>query len=299
MPRIDAHLHVFARASAEFPRQPTPVCPAEREETAEKLLDHMEANHIDQAMLVQYGGTGIEYHAYLRHCLKTYPDRFQGIGLIPPECAEPEEHMDRLAGDGGIIGFRLRTLGGPRDPFAPMDVREFGSYRIWKRAAKRDYVLWLYLKAVDAHLTAYLINAFPQVRVVFNHMGVCPGEGKFSWDGKGRPHIHNHNFYFTQHTIHRLSRYENVMLHLSGQYACSNQAFPYPDLAQIHRFLRYSFGSKRLMWASDAPWIYQEPGYGVYTTVIEELLPDLSEGEYADIMGGTAYRFLRFPERVG
>ena len=52
------------------------------------------------------------------------------------------------------------------------------------------------------------------------------------------------------------------------------------------------------MWATDAPWIYEEPGYGKYTRVIDELLPNISERERADIIGGTARWFLRFPERV-
>ena len=51
------------------------------------------------------------------------------------------------------------------------------------------------------------------------------------------------------------------------------------------------------MWATDAPWIYEEPGYGKYATIIDELLPDISVREREDIMGGTARRLLRFPER--
>ena len=47
MPRIDAHLHVFTKVSPEFPRETTPVCPAEREEPAEKLLNEMEKHQID------------------------------------------------------------------------------------------------------------------------------------------------------------------------------------------------------------------------------------------------------------
>ena len=43
MPRIDAHLHVFTKASAEFPRETSDVWPAEREEPVEKkLLGEME-----------------------------------------------------------------------------------------------------------------------------------------------------------------------------------------------------------------------------------------------------------------
>ena len=83
MVRIDCHLHVFAKQSAEFPREVTDVYPAEREETAEKLLGEMEANGIDQAVLTQMGGAEPEHHNYVRRCVDTWPDRFRGIGLIP------------------------------------------------------------------------------------------------------------------------------------------------------------------------------------------------------------------------
>ena len=56
MARIDAHLHVFARASQQFPRESTELAPAEREESVEKFLDVMGTQAIDQAMLVQIGG---------------------------------------------------------------------------------------------------------------------------------------------------------------------------------------------------------------------------------------------------
>ena len=82
----------------------------------------MEEHAVERATLVQIGGTSLETHAYLRHCLKRYPDRFKGIGLVP-DPRRPEDHMDRLAEDGGIVGFRLHEIGGPLDPTAPMDVR--------------------------------------------------------------------------------------------------------------------------------------------------------------------------------
>ncbi len=297
MVRIDAHLHVFARASAQFPREASALAPAEREETVEKYVAVMEEHDIDQAMLVQIGGAEIAEHAYLQHCLASYADRFLGIGLIPADCAKPEEHMDRLAEAGGIVGFRLGALGGPRDPFAVVDVRELATYRIWKHAAAKDYVLWLYLRAADAHLTAYLVEEFPQVRVVFNHLGICPGEGKFSVDEHGRPRVDTPAYNPSQHTVYRLSRYENVAVLLSGQYAFSKEAYPYKDLLGWHRTLFNDFGPKRLMWATDAPWIYQEPGYAALTKVLDELLPDMTAADRADIMGATARRFLRFPER--
>lgn len=296
MVRIDSHLHVFAKASAEFPRETSDLLPADREEPVEKLMAQMDAYGIDQAMLVQMAGATAPQHAYLRHCLKTYPKKFLGIGLIPSHLfASPENHMDRLTDGTGIIGFRLNTVGGPLDPFAPIDIRTFDVYPIWKHAAERDHVLWLYVRSRDAHLLAYLTDAFPQVRVVINHLGVCPGEGKFRWDEKGRPQIETPGYNPAFHTTHRLSRYENVAIHLSGQYAFSKEAYPYRDLAGWHQGLLSRFGSRRLMWATDFPWILEDPGYGPLTKIIEESIPGIPPHELDDIMGGTAQRFLRFP----
>ena len=304
-PRIDAHLHVFAKVSAEFPRETNDRLPADREEPAEKLLGEMEVNGVDQAVLVQIGGTSLEHHAYLRHCLKRYPDRFQGIGLIPGEDRSPEEHMDRLA-EEGLIGFRLSSIGGPADPLAPMDIRTFQTYPIWKHAAEKDYVLWLYPRTVDAHTVPFLIAAFPQVRVVFNHLLACPGKGGFSWDEKGRPRVAFSQFPpLTRYATFGLHQYENVHVHLSGQYAFSNEDWPYRDLTEWHERLYVpktriqGFGADRLMWATDFPWIVEDPGYDKMTRVVEELLPDLPEDELAEIMGGTAKRVLRFPELQG
>ena len=303
--RIDAHGHVFVKASSQFPREPTAAVPAEREEPVEKLLAAMETHGIDRAVLVQTGGSALEHHAYLRHCLKAYPGRFKGIGLIPDPTA-PEAHMDRLAASGDIVGFRLSSLGGPNDPTAPLDVRTFATYPVWQHAARRDYVIWLYPRAVDAHLVPYLFDAFPQVRVVCNHLMVCPGAGKFSWDDKGRPQVDVSMPPETRYSTlglkigripdntRGLYPYENVCVHLSGQYAFSKGTWPYADLAEWHANLRAVFGADRLMWATDFPWIYQDPGYGRLVEVIDHLLPDLSQSERRAIMGETARRFLRF-----
>ena len=193
-------------------------------------------------------------------------------------------------------------------PSSPVDVRACTIYPIWKHAADKDYVLWLYPRAVDSHVVPFLLDAFPQVRVVFNHLMVCPGEGKFSIDDKGRPHVDVAMPPMTRYSTmglkvgrlqgntRGLHQYENVCVHISGQYAFSPEEWPYRDLADWHQSLRFVFGSTRLMWATDFPWIVEAPGYGRLVQIVDQLIPDLSENERADIMGRTAHEFLRFPE---
>ncbi|MDE2798428.1 MAG: amidohydrolase family protein [Gemmatimonadota bacterium] len=297
MPIIDSHLHVFEKLSEDFPREVNAQCPADRAETAEKLLEVMAANGVDQAVLTQIGGEQLPHHQYLQHCLKTYPNRFRGIGLIPrDEWDAPEDHMDRLAENGDIIGFRINEIGGPADPLSHMDVRTFTSYRIWKHAAKKDYVMWLYIRAKDAHQVAFMVRAFPEIRAVFNHLMICPGEGMFSWDDEGRPHINTPIPPLTRYSMLGLHEYPNICVHLSGQYAFSQEAWPYRDLESWHKTLLSKFGADKLMWATDFPWILEDPGYDKLVQVIDELLPDLNAQQKAKIMGGTAKRVLDFPD---
>jgi len=301
MSRIDAHLHVFAEESAPFPRQTDHPLSPERGETVEKLMSEMEPYGVEQAVLVQIGGTSIEHHAYLRHCVRTYPTRFRGIGLLPQD-GNPADHMDRLADDGGIIGFRLSSMGGPADPAAPVDVGSLGALPIWRHAAEKDYVLWLYPGESDARCVPPLMREFPHVRVVFNHIMVCPGQGKFSWDGQDRPRV---EVPMPPPTAAALEvpedgpyPFPNAHVLISGQYAFSNEAWPYRDLAAWHERLLRSFGPERMMWATDFPWITTDPGYGRLVRLLDELLPSLTETERESVMGGTARRVLGFPQTV-
>lgn len=303
--RIDAHVHVFARPTLEFPREVTEGMPAKREASVDQLLHRMETHAIDKAVLVQTGGAIIAHHAYLQHCLRAHPDRFAGIGLIPPDAPSVADHMDHLAAKGDIFGFRLSTFGGSGDPLQPVDIRQTLTFAIWEHAARKNYVIWLYPRAADAHLLPFFFEAFPEVRVVCNHLMVCPGEGKFSWDEKGRPRIEVQMPPQTRYSTlglkigripdntRGLYPFANVCVHLSGQYAFSKEAYPYSDLAEWHRNLLATFGPKRLMWASDFPWIDTDPGYGALVQVLDHLLPDLDDAARGQVMGQTAADFLR------
>ena len=305
MPRIDAHAHVFARLSQEFPRLAGDGLPADRQEPVEKLLETMAGNRVDQAVLVQIGGGALEHHAYLRHCLRRYPGRFLGIGLIPTEVSprEQTDHMDRLAADGDVIGFRLSSLGGPADPLAPMDVRTFATCPIWKHAAEKDYVLWLYPRAVDAHTVPFLIDAFPEVRAVFNHMLACPGARSRSTDGKGRPRVEFSQFPpLTRYSTMGLHQYGNANVLLSGQYAFSNEEWPYRDLTEWHE--RLHAPRARLQGFGAGP-----PHVGIRFSLDRGRSGVRQDGprrrgtaagavgeELSGIMGGTAKRLLKFPD---
>jgi L-fuconolactonase len=55
-----------------------------------------------------------------------------------------------------------------------------------------------------------------------------------------------------------------------------------------------AYGADRLLWASDFPWILQQPGYSAQLALVDQLLPDISPSERAAILGGTARKLLTF-----
>jgi len=82
---------------------------------------------------------------------------------------------------------------------------------------------------------------------------------------------------------------------LSGQYAFSREPHPYRDIAGWHGGLVGSFGCSRLMWASDYPWIADDPGYEATAGVLSDLLPNVGDADRARLMGESAAQILRFP----
>ena len=62
-------------------------------------------------------------------------------------------------------------------------------------------------------------------------------------------------------TIEVIAARPNVYVHLSGQYAFTQDPYPHPDLQSTVDAIYGMFGPERMMWASDYPWISVEPGY--------------------------------------
>ena len=283
---IDAHVHVFeGQAGGD----------AGITATVEELLTAMDATSVDGAVLVQFQGAAHDDHGYLLRCLEGHPDRFRGIGLVPQELwAAPADHMDWLGEAQGIIGFRLFELGGPADPLARVDIEQIGAFPVWRHAAERDYVIWLYPRGADIHLVPHLAQAFPQVRVVFNHLLVCPGRGTFSSDELGRPRIETPLPPVSSHPLMGMRAFENCYVKLSGQYAFSKQEYPYEDTRSWHMRLLEAFGADRLMWGTDFPFVARKPGYPESVALLDRLMGELPPAERAAIMGGTAQDALRF-----
>ena len=284
MEKVDVHVHVFARLSERFPRQVGGLAPAEREETAEQQLRAMDASGIDKTVLIDMGGTEIAQHAYVTHCVNTWPDRFRATGLVDADDEEAPTRLRELVEATGIEGIRLGDLGDPEAKRA----RDLKVYGLFQCAQELGLNINVYGRSAQIGCIELLAEAFPQVDISLDHLGVLPSTPLVP-DRWRRPRFADEPLPpATYPRIIALARCPNVYVKVSGEYAFSKEPWPYADMKAMVEQIYRAYGAERMMWCTDAPWILPEPGYGKLVELLDHHLPDISAREKEMIMGGTA-----------
>jgi L-fuconolactonase len=282
---VDGHVHVFKAVSDRYPRATHPMFPADMEAPVGDLIATMEAHGIDHAVLVPVSA----HDDYIGECLRAFPGRFAGIGVLDPERSGDAEDARRRVAEAGISGLRVHYLGDP-------SVASPGDLDAWpavEALADLGGMLWLYVPRRQLELLPLLLDRLPGLRVVINHLG-WPLPAEFEIDDLGRPSVKGPIPPPTLPTVERLAVYPGVRVMFSGEYAFSREGFPFSDLAGVVRAIYNAYGADRMLWASDYPWIKREPGYEPQLRLVDHYLPDLSRAERAAIMGDTAARLFGF-----
>jgi L-fuconolactonase len=282
---VDAHVHVFRARSKRYPRAVHPMFPPEMEVPVEDLLSTMDSNDIDRAVLVPVSG----HDEYVRECLSSHGDRFAGIGVLEGERSGDGDDVRRRFSEAGIRGLRVHHLGQASTPSA----ESLETWPVLEALVQLDGILWLYVGAEELRLLSLVLDRLSGLRVVLNHLGwALPPE--FQIDDLGRPKIRGPIPPPTLPTVLDLARYDGVHVMISGEYAFSQEDFPYADVAGVVHAIYEAYGADRMLWASDYPWIKQQPGYEPQLSLIDHYLPDIRPQERSAIMGGTAARLFRF-----
>jgi predicted TIM-barrel fold metal-dependent hydrolase len=284
---VDAHVHAFLATSAEYPRTTNSLYPHELAAPVEGLLDTMDSNGVDHAVLV-----ALTHHdEYLSECLKRYPERLEGILVHNPEAEEKVAPLLQRVQETAAQGVRLYGLGPSTGP-APEDLELFPMF-----TAIRDFnlKLWVHLPPDDFARLEKLLDAIPEMTVVLNHLSLPLV--RMTVDKYGRPRLRCALPPATMAIVERLSRFPNVYVIFSGQFGFSDD-YPYLDLADVARRVYHAFGTGRMMWGSDWPWPREVPGYAPMLELVDHLLPDLTSNERSELTGLTAARLFNIAERA-
>lgn len=269
---VDAHLHVFLPAAEDPQRTVDDIAPAGREARLELLEETMATHGVDAAVLVPLGPED----GYVSEAVAAQPARYAGIGVWDGT-RDPGRVAARLSA-AGMRGMRMFGLGD--DP--PWEVLE--------RLGSDGRLLWLYPRPEDVETVHRMCRRLPDLEVVLNHTALT--QGGIGVDGAGRPRIHSDIPQPTEPRMLELASFPHVSVILSGAYGFSQEPWPYPDIASITRRVADAFGIRRLMWASDFPWILEDPGYGAMLELVDHHLPGLTAPEREAVLGGNARRIV-------
>jgi L-fuconolactonase len=230
MHAIDSHVHIWKRDPL-FPFAPETRNVPPQDASVEMLLALMKANGIGRTVIIQV----IYYrwdNRYLASVLKKYPRLFHGVARVNPEDPAAPDHLASLTEEGGFRGVRISPAADAsgdwiRGPLMPP---------LWKRCYDLKVPMTVLTPIDRLADVANLIEKFPDLTVVIDHMADCP---------LGQPS--------ELAKLTALVHYPNVFVKISHMWSLSHQPYPYPDSQEQVKRIYGAFGAKRLMWGTDWP----------------------------------------------
>jgi predicted TIM-barrel fold metal-dependent hydrolase len=272
-PVIDTHLHCFA--GKDDPRFPyhadgpyQPVEPA----TPEDLLRCMAEGGVDDAVVI-HPEPYQDDHRYLEHCLEVGKDKLKGTCLFFADRPGSLDRMTELVRkhEGRIVAARIHAYAPNRlPPFGKPELRSF-----WKHVGDLGLAVQLHFEPRYAPGFEPLIWAFPQTKVIIDHLG-RPFQGS--------PEEYS--------VVLGWAKLPNTVMKLSSLPA--KEQYPHRDVGPMIRDLVKRFGPDRLIYGGGFGAGATGASYRAYRERVRSYLTDLSPEDQAKVLGGTAARLFGF-----
>jgi L-fuconolactonase len=229
----------------------------------------------------------VDAHAHVWRAVPNYPE--PAVTTVSPASDVPAEVLDEYLAehgvdravlvqplypgeDNGCKGLRLR----PRIAAEAACFGDPSTFPLWERAAALGVVITVMGGPENLLALAGLLERFPTVRVVVDHMGLPVVSEGVTSPGFG--------------ALLGLARFPGAYIKVSGQGCFSRQPYPYPDCNDLVRAVYDRFGPARLVWGSDFPHILLKIGYRRALLLPQRAYPFLQPAELEQLTGGNAVR---------
>lgn len=244
---VDTHVHVGLR----------------KYEPVEALLDQMNRNRVDKAVLVQYMGN--PDNTYMSECMRSNPGRFAGVAIVDSAQPDAPERLARWVKDHGMSGVRLNAANLENER------------AIWLKAADLGIVVSAAGSAsvLGSDAFAKFVRDTPDLRFRVEHLG--------------HPDVTEKPPYPLYSRVLKLADHPQATIKLSGMYGYSKVPFPYEDTYPFVRAALKAFGAERMAWATDFPPVSAREGYR-NALDLWMTFPGFSTGEREWVMGRSALR---------
>lgn len=268
---IDAHVHVWTPDTQRYPlaegfdvsdMQPPSFTP-------EQLFAHTTPAGVTRVVLIQMSYYGFD-NRYMLDTIARYPETFSGVAIVDSQAADVAQQIAALV-EKGVRGLRIHP--GPGE--AARWVRDEGMATLWTTAAGQDIAVCPLINPTDLPHVDAMCGKFPATRVVVDHFA------RIGMDGQIDPRQLD--------ALCRLARHPQLYVKTSAFYALGKKQPPYVDLIPMILRLIDTFGSQRLMWASDCPFQVQgEHTYAASIALIRDRINSLSAADKQAILRDTA-----------
>jgi predicted TIM-barrel fold metal-dependent hydrolase len=297
---IDSHLHVWASATEAsttsggfgFPYAQEPPAHLQDRASIAELLQQMDANGVDGALIVQPAIHKFD-HSYVLSAIQSHADRFKGMLLHDPSLSE-EAAVSRLEDLAlqGFVGVRFNPYLWPKledqqeegSGWAPMS--QGAGLAVYKRCGELHMPVGVMcFQGLQLHYDDILalVKASPDTTLILDHFAFTKLGGKEDNNDKD-----NADTDAVFDKLLALAAYPQVHVKISALFRLSDDP-PYTRVKE-QRFqpLLKAFGADRLMFGSDFPFVLEQPeAYGT-VRLVESWMEN--DQDRAAIMGGTAER---------
>ncbi|MEZ6142440.1 MAG: amidohydrolase family protein [Zavarzinella sp.] len=273
-PVIDAHSHIWTTDIKKYPlangNTLKDLKPASfsREELQQVMKDH----GIKKVVLIQHHPFHGWDNSYLTDSAVAFPEQFRVVGMVDDTSDKPAEQMKQLL-KKHVTGFRVRPTPTRKDDW----LEGKGMASMWECAVDTQQSICLLINPEHLPTVAKMCEKYPQTKVVIDHLA------RVGIDGTIRE--------ADIKALCDLAKYPKVHVKVSAFYALGNKKSPHSELADLIQAVLKAFGSRRLMWASDAPYqINDDNTYKASTELIQTGLPFLTATDKQDLLYRTANR---------
>jgi predicted TIM-barrel fold metal-dependent hydrolase len=244
--------------------------------TAETLLAYMDDAEVDRAIIVQHYLYG-DQNETVTAAVTGWPDRLAGYAFLGAfDQPDDPDRLERLI-EGGLLGLKieLATTRRLRPSFRFDGDHE---WRIWERLNALGRPLALDLIGTppsDVPALRRMLDEFPRLQLVNCHVG---GPGDPNWEEKAL-----------------LGRHPRVWSDLAALPLFLSkpvEEYPFPKAQEFIRWTIEHIGADRIMWGTDYPPMLSLATYRQWRDLVRVHCGLLTDAQRADILGGTAQRFL-------
>jgi predicted TIM-barrel fold metal-dependent hydrolase len=275
LPWIDAHSHIWPAEVDKFPLAPgrTKKDLDPPSFTDEELMKLARPEGVGRVVLIQHSIYHLWDNSYLLDAVKRNPKMFRVQAMVDDHAPDPGAAMKKLL-PLGATGFRITPFVRTKEE-QPKWLDTPGMGEMWKTAAKTRQAMCLLINPTDLATTDAMCEKHPDTPVVIDHFARIGADGEIRDDDVK--------------ALCKLARHKHTHVKISAFYALGKKKPPHDELVPMIRKLLETFGPKRLMWASDAPYQVQAPNtYQASIALVRDRMDFLTKPDREWLLAKTA-----------